>query len=227
MQSVAQLASRCESLIEAKENDLIRPRIIITISGIPGAGKTTLAQAVADHLNAQRSSSEVPSHLKTVVISMDGFHLPRAQLDAEGKRRRGAPHTFNADAVVKLVQTLRMSTYRPMGDVLAPSFDHAIKDPIADDVTIPRSANIVILEGNYLLLQDAPWNQIQDLVNESWLLECPFAVAEERLAKRHVAAGIVNTLEEGKERVRFNDQPNGQYLLDNGLKPTLRIPETY
>lgn len=223
--SVAQLAARCTALIEAKGDDLIRPRIIVTISGIPGSGKTTLANAVASALNSAPTSSEAPSRLKTVVVSMDGFHLPRSQLDEEGLRRRGAPHTFNADAVVALVADLRMSTYRPMPDIMAPSFDHAIKDPIMNDVVIPRSTNIIILEGNYLLLKESPWNTIQDLVNESWLLECTFEVAEERLARRHLAAGIVDNIEDGLDRVRLNDQPNGQYLLENGLEQTITIQQ--
>lgn len=219
--SVEQLANHLKDLIAEKDVDLIRPRILISISGIPGSGKTTLATKLADLLNSQ--VSEKTPWFKTVAISMDGYHLRRAQLDAEGLRRRGAPHTFDADGVVALVERLRMSTYRPMPDITAPSFDHAIKDPVEDDVLISRSTNIIILEGNYLLLKDDPWNKIHSLVNESWLLDAPFDMATERLAKRHVAAGIAQTLEEGRNRVQFNDMPNGQYLLENSLRPTVTI----
>lgn len=224
--TVAQLAERCRDLIDTKGDDLIRPRVIITISGIPGSGKTTLAHAIADALNEHTTHDEVPSRLKTVAISMDGYHYPRSRLDEEGLRLRGAPHTFDAGAVVALVERLRMSTYRPMPDIMVPSFDHAIKDPVEDDVSIPRQTNIIILEGNYLLLKEEPWNKIQELVNESWLLACDFRVAEIRLARRHLAAGIVDTLSDGEDRVRFNDEPNGRYLLSHGSEPTLTIHQT-
>ncbi|CCG82911.1 Putative uncharacterized protein [Taphrina deformans PYCC 5710] len=219
------MVNHLKETIAQKEGGMIRPRIIITISGIPGSGKTTLALALAEALNAQVGDEGVEKHFKTAVISMDGFHYPRSQLDEEGTRRRGAPFTFDAPAVVQLVERLRMSTYRQLPDILAPSFDHAIKDPVVDDVSIVRSTNIVILEGNYLLLKDDPWNKIRDLVDESWLLLCDFNVAEERLAKRHLAAGLVQTLEAGIDRVRFNDMPNGRYLLENSLPPTIRITQ--
>lgn len=219
--SIDDLVNHIQDLIKEKHIDLIRPRILITISGIPGSGKTTLANGLAARLNAH-VSEETPWY-KAAVLSMDGFHLRRSELDEEGLRRRGAPHTFDAAAVVALVERLRMSSYRPMPDIYAPSFDHAIKDPVEEDVVISRSTNIIILEGNYLLLKDEPWRKIKELVNESWLLECDFDVAEKRLAKRHVAAGIVDNLEAGIDRVRFNDTPNGHYLLSNSLEPTIRI----
>lgn len=221
--SIEDLANHLKDLIKEKHIDLIRPRIIITISAIPGAGKTTVARSLAAHLNAL-VTEETPWY-KTAVLSMDGFHLRRSALDEEGLRRRGAPHTFDAAAVVALVERLRMSCYRPMPDITAPSFDHAIKDPVEEDVVIARSTNIILIEGNYLLLKDEPWCKIKELVNESWLLECDADVAEERLAKRHVAAGIVDNLDAGIDRVRFNDGPNGRYLMANSLEPDIRITQ--
>lgn len=49
----------------------------------------------------------------------------------------------------------------------APSFNHALKDPVERDINIPSTQRIVILEGNYLLLNDEPWKRIQDLVDET------------------------------------------------------------
>lgn len=221
------LVEHVQSLIAKKEGGMMRPRIVISISGIPGSGKTTLADTIVQRLNASVTDEGLEKHFKAVAISMDGFHIPRAQLDEEGTRRRGAPHTFDVNGVVSLAERVRMSTYRQMPDILVPSFDHAIKDPVIDDVTIARSTNVVILEGNYLLLRDEPWNRINNLVDESWLLLCDADVATERLAKRHVAAGIVATLDAGKERVEFNDRPNGEYLLANSLAPSIKIIQTH
>ena len=223
--SIEELESRIQSLIDAREGDLIRPRIIITISGIPGSGKSTLANLLAERLNASKESK----HHKTVSVPMDGYHLPRSDLDAEGLRRRGSPHTFDAASLLRLVNELKTSTFRNLpsrnGSIFAPSFDHALKDPVQDDIEISRSINIVILEGNYLLLKDDVWCKVHQLVTESWFLECPFDVAKERLAKRHVAAGITETLEAGIERVEFNDEPNGRYLVAQSQTPSLTITQ--
>lgn len=86
-------------------------------------------------------------------------------------KRRGAPFTFDAEAFVELVRTLRETPVTdqpdPELDFHVPSFDHAVKDPVANDIYIPSSQQIVILEGIYLLLDEHPWNQISSLVDET------------------------------------------------------------
>jgi pantothenate kinase len=112
------------------------------------------------------------NHLQT----QDGFHYPKSILPTLQNsecafKRRGAPFTFDAEAFVELVKALRETPVTEVDDHTksfhAPSFDHAIKDPIENDIYIPSSQRIVILEGNYLLLSESPWDQIQHLVDES------------------------------------------------------------
>ena len=85
-------------------------------------------------------------------------------------RRRGAPFTFDADAFLKLVVALRNTPVtrheEPGLSIRAPSFDHALKDPVADGIEIPSTTKVVIIEGNYTLLDEAPWNKIAQLVDE-------------------------------------------------------------
>ncbi|BFZ58800.1 hypothetical protein PYCC9005_005865 [Savitreella phatthalungensis] len=212
MDTADYLASRVRELLADKPHNELRPRVIIALAGVPGSGKTTLAAQVAALLGP-----------KTAVVGMDGYHIPRSQLDEDGLRRRGAPFTFDAQRVVDLVHQLKVSTYRNLPDIRAPSFDHAVKDPIEDDVVIDRRATVVILEGNYLLLREEPWRQISEMVDETWLLRCDPEIARQRLAARHLAAGIVDSLEEGLARVDFNDAPNGKYLLEHGVIPDVVV----
>ncbi|KXH45235.1 phosphoribulokinase/uridine kinase [Colletotrichum salicis] len=143
------------------------PRLIIALAGPPGSGKTTIAQKVVSAINA----SPEP-HPKSIVLSADGFHLPLATLRAlpnatEAIARRGAPWTFDGHAVVDLVRQLRSSTgLRP---VLAPTFDHKVKESVPDGFTVEADVQFCIIEGNYLLVDKEPWSQIADLVDDRWL----------------------------------------------------------
>lgn len=84
--------------------------------------------------------------------------------------RRGAAFTFDAEAFIKLIRRLRQEPVtkrdEPSRSFKAPSFDHAVKDPVADDIYLSSSEDLIILEGNYLLLDEDPWREIAELVDE-------------------------------------------------------------
>lgn len=75
---------------------------------------------------------------------------------------------------------------------------------------------ILVFEGNYLSLS-APeeWTAVSALFDMRWFVEVDENLAKQRLAKRHVAAGISATLEDGVARAEGNDIPNGRFLLEN------------
>jgi pantothenate kinase len=93
--------------------------------------------------------------------------MPNSALAFE---RRGAAFTFDAEAFIQLIRQLRDEPVTKRDDpkraIRAPSFDHATKDPVADDIYLSSAEDLIILEGNYLLLDQAPWNQIAGLVDE-------------------------------------------------------------
>lgn len=149
---------------------------------------------------------------------MDGYHLTRAQLSAmpdpeTAHFRRGAAFTFDAESFVKLVRRVREPLTQDTQPILAPSFDHAVKDPVEDDITIPPSARIVVFEGNYLSLNKDSWKEIRDLVDESWFAEVDEEVAKERVAQRHFKAGITDSVEAGRERAEKLDLVNGREIV--------------
>jgi pantothenate kinase len=153
---------------------------------------------------------------------MDGFHFSRAHLDtmpdpAEAHRRRGAAFTFDAIAYAALIRALRAP---PQASVLvkAPSFNHAVKDPVADDVVIKPEHRIVVVEGNYVTLAMEPWGTAARMMDVLVFVEVDEQVAADRLARRHVAAGIVSSLEDGRRRVEGNDMVNGREILANKVE---------
>ncbi|KAJ5081516.1 hypothetical protein NUU61_009780 [Penicillium alfredii] len=194
-------------------------RLMIAVSGIPGSGKSELATTMAKRINQIYATATPGSPPIATAIPMDGYHLTRAQLAAMpdpeyAAARRGAAFTFDGHKFLQLVQALRKPLTPQSADVYAPSFDHAIKDPVDDDIAIPASCRVIFFEGNYLSLNKEPWNQAALMMNELWFVDVDFEVARQRLIRRHVQAGIAKDEAEADKRARENDLVNGKEIVD-------------
>ena len=207
------------------------PRYIVAIAGVPGSGKTTTASAVVNYLN-QNSTTHAS------LLSMDGFHLSRHELDQlpnakEAHIRRGAPWTFDVSRFVNFMQTLRdwadntplfQDASRDSSHILtAPTFDHNAKDPVQDGISITPDSSIIIVEGNYLLLDEPGWRDLSRLCDYRVFVDTDLSEARDRTAKRHVKAGIEKTLEDGYRRVDSNDYLNGVSIQEKLIIPDLII----
>lgn len=189
-------------------------RYLVGIAGVPGSGKTTLAKHVCAIVNAelqklQASSGAGPSSQcpEAVIVGMDGWHYSRAQLSQfpdpqEAKDRRGAAFTFDSAAFADFVEQLKAES---AGDeaVLAPSFDHALKDPVADDVRVESRHRVVIIEGLYCNCDDGEWARGARALNERWVVQVERQVARERLRVRHVLTGVAKDEEEALWRGEY------------------------
>lgn len=150
---------------------------------------------------------------------MDGYHLTRAQLAAmpdpeHAFARRGAAFTFDPDKFLTLVKTLREELTPKTKTVYAPSFDHAVKDPVENDIPILPTSRVIFFEGNYLSLNKEPWKNAAELMDELWFVEVDFETARKRLIRRHVRAGIAKDEAEADKRARENDLVNGREIVD-------------
>lgn len=207
---ISQLADRARSVLGDKH------RIVITLVGSPGSGKTSIAEQVVAKLNKDG--------IETALVSMDGHHYPMKLLiekigEEKARKFRGAPYTFDAQGVVDLMKDLKKGS----ADVSYPTFDHKIKDPVANGATAPATARIIIFEGNYLQLRDEPWNQINALADDTWAVKVDPKIVRVRIAKRHLASGIVNTLEDGLAQADQNDIPNGIYVNEHSFPAALTV----
>ncbi|KAI9369113.1 P-loop containing nucleoside triphosphate hydrolase protein [Aspergillus egyptiacus] len=205
-------------------------RYMIAVSGIPGSGKTELAINMAQRIN--QIYGEQNEGLIAAAIPMDGYHLTRAQLaempDPEyAAARRGAAFTFDGEKFLQLVRALR-EPLTPTSKVLhAPSFDHAVKDPVDNDIPIAPTRRVIFFEGNYLSLNKEPWSSAAKLMDELWFVHVDFDIARQRLIRRHVKAGIAKDEAEAEKRANENDLVNGREILDCRLEVQEVISSCY
>jgi pantothenate kinase len=151
-------------------------RRLIGISGAPGGGKSTLAGFLAERLGER--GAHVP---------MDGFHLADVELERQGLRgRKGAPETFDAHGYAALLGRL---SARPDHTVYAPGFDRDLEQPLAGAIAVPSSVEVVVTEGNYLLLDLPEWREVRRALDEVWHVRVDDTLRLERLVERHVTFG--------------------------------------
>ena len=159
--------------------------MLVGLVGPPGAGKSTVAAQLSAGLGAP-------------IAPMDGYHLSNAVLDDRGLRGvKGAPDTFDVDAFVSMLRSLRGGS-----DVWLPDFDRTVDEPRPDQILIPADAPIVIVEGNYLLV----WEAVADLLDLVAYIDVDPAVRVQRLIDRHVEFG--KSREDAAAFVNESDERN-------------------
>ncbi|MGS4944707.1 uridine kinase [Meridianimarinicoccus sp. RP-17] len=187
-------------------------RIMIGIAGPPGSGKSTLADRVVAALNDRRGDGAA------ALLPMDGYHLDNATLDARGLRAvKGAPDTFDAAGFVALVRRIRHEA----GDLRYPLFDRAADSTVPDAGFLRADTEIVVAEGNYLLLRDGAWADLRDIFDATVMIAPPIAVLEERLIERWLSYGL--SPEAAATRARGNDLANARTVLALSAAADLHI----
>lgn len=192
--------------LEALADELLEragdaPRYMVAIAGPPGAGKSTLTERLSQELAARGQA--------VAILPMDGFHMDNAVLEQKGfLARKGAPHTFDVRGLVDIVKAVR----RADGEVLVPVFDRTRELAIASARIIAAQDRIILVEGNYLLLNEPPWSALADYFDFSILIAPPAAVLQQRLAERWQGYGMDDAGVTAK--LEGNDLPNGRLVLE-------------
>jgi len=177
-------------------------RAILGVAGSPGAGKSTLVDALLAGIRAAKGDDWV-AH-----VPMDGFHLADAQLDRIGARgRKGAPETFDAAGYAHVLERIKQEVDEP---VYVPGFDRVLEQPLAAALVVLPSARLVVTEGNYVLLDDPQWVRARRAMDAVWFVTSDEALRVDRLVARHIQFG--KTPEEARAWVAATDQRNAELV---------------
>ncbi|WP_405048380.1 nucleoside/nucleotide kinase family protein [Rhodoferax sp.] len=185
-------------------------RQILGLVAAPGAGKSTLAQAIQDQFGDL-----------VQVVPMDGFHLANSELQRLGRRnRKGAPDTFDAAGYVNLLRRIHA---QPADEVVyAPEYRREFEEAIAGAIAVLPLTRLIVTEGNYLLLPEAPWNQVTEVLDEVWYLDVPDALRHERLLARHMRFG--RTEQQALDWMASTDEPNAVRIAQCRSRADVQVP---
>ena len=195
MRSLDPAAARQRAVELAKRPE----RAILGITGAPAAGKSTYAEGLVAELCADGFA--------VALVPMDGYHLAQSALEALGLAEvKGAPQTFDAGGFVALLRRLKERD----GTVWAPRFDRQLEDSIAAGIGVGPQIDLVITEGNYLLLDEEPWATGRRLLDEVWYIDLSEDVRHARLEARHRRFG--RSPEEAHARTYGSDERNAELI---------------
>lgn len=187
-------------LIRSRAN--AAPRFMVGIAGAPGAGKSMLAESLRDALRAKGETA--------VVVPMDGFHFDDVVLNARGHRpRKGAPFTFDVLGFEVLLK--RIKAREP--DIAIPVFDRSMELSRAAADIVGADTRFILVEGNYLLLKQEPWNRLKPLFDFTIFLDVPLEELERRLIERWLGHGF--DMDYARNWIATNDLPNVREVIAN------------
>ncbi|MES2434017.1 MAG: nucleoside triphosphate hydrolase [Pseudomonadota bacterium] len=219
---MTQAVNSAESLWSnhAKASDLIahlltlKGRHIIAIAGAPGSGKSTLSEYLASTLNAHSPGS-------AAIVPMDGFHYDDAVLHARGTYpRKGAPFTFDVGGMVSLLRRLKENAE---SEIAVPVFDRNLEISRAGGRLIAQVTPLLLVEGNYLLLDQQPWAALRPIYDLTVFLSVPVAELETRLVRRWIDHGLDPIA--ARKRAQDNDLENAKLVEGHSTAADFTLTE--
>jgi pantothenate kinase len=183
------------------------PRTIVAVAGPPGSGKTAFAAILVGVLNAE-AEAEV-----TALVGLDGWHYPNYYLKTHFHHRgagrvslraiKGAPESFDARAAYEGLAHIRREE-----QVTFPVYSRQLHEPVPAGGTVEPWHQIVVAEGNYLLLDEDPWRRFLELFDLRVFISASPEILVANLQERHRRGG--KTPETIERHMREVDLPNAR-----------------
>ncbi|WDR02617.1 nucleoside/nucleotide kinase family protein [Devosia algicola] len=156
-----------------------------------------MAGELVSLLNAARPGS-------AALVPMDGFHMRHAKLENLGLVDfKGAPHTFEGAEFAGFLHHIKHAKAAVSG----PGYSRKIEDVVDNAFTIGAEVGVLIVEGNYLLLNQGAWAGVKRQLDYSVFIDVPRETVRARLLKRHAEEGLFSE-ERNKAHIERTDLPN-------------------
>ncbi|MFF8012953.1 nucleoside/nucleotide kinase family protein [Streptomyces sp. NPDC007929] len=156
-------------------------RALLGIVGEPGAGKSTFALQLLEEIEKLHPGI-------ATAVSMDGFHLAQQVIDSLGMTaHKGTIETFDAYGFIAMLRRVREETDHT---VWWPDFRRELEEPVGQALEVAPHHQLVIVDGNFLLVDESPWNQVRGLLTETWFLDASPEARRRRLMQRYVRYGF-------------------------------------
>ena len=180
-----------------------KKRYFMALSGPPASGKSTISENLVKDLSAKGYNSNI--------LQMDGFHYDDLILkEKKLLSKKGAPETFDVMGLINFVSRLHKED-----EVVIPIFDRSLELSRSSAVIISKNTKVIIVEGNYVLLNSYPWSELHKFFNTTVMINCEKKILEKRLIERWENFNLPK--KEIDEKVYKNDLPNGVNVLKNSI----------
>jgi len=178
-------------------------RVVVAIAGAPGPGKSSLAKRLVARLNEVAPG-------RAALLEMDGYHYDDHVLIERGLRVcKGSPDTFDVFGLLHMLDL----KHNQEDEIAVPVFDRDLEISRAGARLISRSVRALVVEGNYLLLDQHPWSGLHAMFDITVAIDAAEDILRQRLVERWRSYGFSPTEIEAK--VERNDLPNGRYIMSN------------
>lgn len=184
-------------------------RSFIALAGPPASGKSTISEKLKSDFNTKGFASDI--------LQMDGFHFDDSILISKDLLpRKGSPETFDVQGLKNYLSRLQNE-----GEVVVPIFDRSLEVSRSSAHVITQETQIIIVEGNYLLLNSEPWSELKKYFDFTVMLDCEEKVLEKRLIKRWESFKL--SKDDINKKVYDNDLPNGIKVIQNSNKADFNL----
>lgn len=192
-------------------------RLIVFMAAPPAVGKTTLSQFLQYVSKEEKELTEIQA------LGLDGFHYHSDYINSHDavvfgetvpmKQVKGCPETYDTEKLRQKLENIKTE------DILWPIYDRNLHDVVEDQIEVTK--DIILIEGNWLLLKQDPWKSMQQYADYKILILAEEQMLKERLISRKQKGGL--SKKEAEDWYINSDSKNVTRVLKDSCQEHLNL----